>query len=184
MPNWCTDQVVFTSSNLDNLLNLERDLDDALRLINEGDETWIGRLLRYKGEDVGKFYCRGFIYYASDKEEVEETEQFTLNVNSAWVPAIDVYDWIAEQYDLDYVLAAEEPGCDIYINTDVTGDIFGQRYYVYHENLGGRCFSTVDEIINAFQTINIPAKVGMTLEELDQLDDDIFIRRYKESVDF
>lgn len=183
MPNWCTDQVVFISNNVANLLKLEQDLDDALRLIDEGDETWIGRLLRYKGADVINTYCRGFIYYASDKEEVEETELFSLNVNSAWEPLIDVYNWMAEHYDLEYVLTAEEPGCGIYINTDVEGNIFGDRYYVEHDDLDYNYFETLDEVINALQSIQIPAKLGMTLEELNRLDEDMSVQEFKKSFD-
>lgn len=187
MPNWCADQVAFTSNqpnDLSALFHLKQDLEQALETIQEGDSTWIGRLLRYKGANPNDIYCRGFIRDFSDKEEIQSNGNFILSVDSAWEPSFEVYEWMAETYDLDYVLIADEPGSEIFINTDVEGNIFSDRYYVYNDDLDDFYFSSLEEVVEALNEIDIPATTEMTLEELNQLDDDIKVYRYQESVDF
>lgn len=187
MPNWCADHAAFTSNrsnDLSSLFNLRQDLEQALETIQEGDDDWIGRLLRYKGANPADIYCRGFVQDFSNEKEIESKGIFTLDLDSAWEPSFEVYEWIAKTYDLDYVLIAEEPGQEIFINTDVEGKIFNERYYIYNDDLDCYYFTSLEEVVEALNEIKIPATTEMTLEELNQLDDEITIHRYQASLDF
>ena len=182
MPNWCYDQVVF-EGDVNSLINLQKDLSKALATIEEGESCWIGRLLMYKGmkyEDI-TIGCRSFIDTFSSLEEIKTSKHFHLYTESAWSPVTEMYDWIAETYDLDYVLWAEEPGMDIYINTDVEGKHFPERYYVSCDDGLDECyFPTLKEVVEALKDeLNLPATYKMTLEELNELDDDVFIYEFE-----
>ncbi|MBP2070769.1 hypothetical protein [Thermoanaerobacterium butyriciformans] len=51
-----------------------------------------------------------------------------MSTLDAWKPMIDAYNKIADMYNLNFVVKAEEPGHEIYINTDITGKYFPERY--------------------------------------------------------
>ena len=60
-----------------------------------------------------------------------DTYNFTISIESAWSPVISkIEDIIYKLYDgkLWCVGTAEEPGFDIYINTDDTGEFYETRY--------------------------------------------------------
>jgi len=119
---WCDTEVVFIGKNTKKLYD---DWQKADKKINEGDQHWLGRLFLYKC--VSKKYrpfCRSFI------ENIHITSKNTLLMSTldAWKPMIDAYNKIADMYNLNFVVKAEEPGHEIYINTDITGKYFPERY--------------------------------------------------------
>ena len=182
MPNWCFDQVIF-EGDLNSLIALQTDLTQALKTIEEGDRRWIGRLLMFKGIDYKdiEIGCRSFIDHYSSLEEIETSKHFYLYTEGAWSPVTEMYDWIAETYDLDYVLWAEEPGMEIFVNTDVECKHFPERYYVSCDDGLDDCyFETLKGVAEALKKeLNLPATPEMTLEELNELDDDVFIYEFE-----
>ena len=182
MPNWCFDQVIF-EGDLNSLITLQKDLTQALKTIEEGDRHWIGRLLMYKGmtyEEI-EIGCRSFIDHYSSLEEIKTSKHFYLYTESAWGPVDEMYNWIAETYDLDYVLWAEEAGMEVFVNTDVEGKHFPDRYYVSCDDGLDYCyFETLNDVAKALkEELNLPATPEMTLEELNDLDDDVFIYEFE-----
>lgn len=131
MPNWCATTVIFTGDK-SNLKRFHSDFMKAQRSITEGDPGWIGKLLVYKGIDWKNVDCRGFYDYIRF-----EDDHVTLDSEDAWGPCTEVYDIFAKIYNLSYVLKAEEPGCGVYINTDIEGQFFPEKYIfeVYDANL-------------------------------------------------
>jgi hypothetical protein len=126
MPNWCATTVVFYGEQA-NLEQLWADWNEALKDNSvKSDIGWLGKLLVYKGEEYKNIYCRGFL------ADVPHLEQGRLTVysNDAWAPMFNFYNWVAECYQVEYVLIAEEPGCQVYINTDVEGKYFPERYFL------------------------------------------------------
>jgi hypothetical protein len=124
MPNWCINNILF-SGDRQNVAKLYEDWDTAIKTIAEGDDGWLGRLLIYKGIDPAKIYCRGF----ADCLELQDNGLFVIT-SDAWLPMFVFYDYVADLYGLQYVLMAEEPGNGIYINTDIEGRFFPERYIV------------------------------------------------------
>ena len=132
----------------------------------------------YKDIEIG---CRSFIDHYSSLEEIETSKHFYLYTESAWGPVDEMYNWIAETYDLDYVLWAEEAGMEVFVNTDVEGKHFTDRYYVSCDDGLDYCyFETLNDVAKALkEELNLPATPEMTLEELNELDDDVFIYEFQ-----
>lgn len=128
MPNWCSTSVVLKGERA---AEFYKDLTKALEEKPEkgADKNWIGHLFVYKGIDCSKINARSFVQY----KELEDN-YVRLDNEDAWGPKTEVYNKIAEMYNLTYVYIAEEPGCQVFINTDKSGDFFSDRYYFSYES--------------------------------------------------
>jgi hypothetical protein len=58
-------------------------------------------------------------------------------METAWSPLPEVYEKFAEKYGLSFVYIAEECGCEIYVNTDVEGRFFTDRYILDYFEVEG-----------------------------------------------
>ena len=133
MPNWCYTNYAFKGKGLDKFKNsILPILDEASR--EKGCNYFLGDLLdNYnipKDSGVMEGYgCRGWINYYEDNGD-----WLSIDVEDAWGPHTEVFDAILTKFpDVDYVYMAEEPGCEIYINTDTSGDYFDIRYRAVFE---------------------------------------------------
>ena len=189
MPNWCMDCVTFypkEAGQLGKLEQLRQDLNQALATIEVGAENWIGRLLVYKGmpiekaEDRNVIDCRGFV---SDKDaSADDTERFEIIVDSAWSPIEEMYDWMAKTYDLEYVYIAEEGGTGLFINTDVEGKFYTDRYYISHDDVADPYCETLEQVIETLKSeLGLPVMSDMILEQLNELDEDLTIYEFDTS---
>ena len=109
-----------------------------LREMESGKKTWIGELLDAAGikdwEDVN---ARGRV---QDVELLEATKESPMGVRvgveSKWTPSNDALDLVAEAVCgvgdgvMKEVMVAEEPGCEIYVNTDTEGLFFKEMAVV------------------------------------------------------
>jgi len=152
MPNWCFDEVIFYQKDGkdDKLKILADDLNKITELPGTptSDSNWMGKILIYKCNfnpaEYNKqidalyqndyfsiikhsFHSRGFLDYVSEIE-YGDVPYLQISVSSAWSPIFDTYNMISKAYELEYVLLAEEPGCEIYINTDKLGQFFQDKY--------------------------------------------------------
>jgi len=59
-----------------------------------------------------------------------EDDYVVLCCDSAWSPMYTAYLCLAHHFGVGFELRAEEPGCGIYINTDVKGTYLTDRYLV------------------------------------------------------
>ena len=118
---------------------------------------------------------RGFKVYQDDK----------------WSPNLEFWDLIIEKeyttYDgdriIDYVYEAEEPGCEIYINTDIDGEFFCDLYkvdaYLPKDLFCGEVmteyFSSTEDLFDALKTL-----VGkiFNFDESNDVNLKIFINDY------
>jgi hypothetical protein len=133
MPNWCSDSVIFIQEDgkNDRILELKAMLESEDNPAPNASEGWIGNTLLRAGifeteEEVETIYARAFVEYI----DVRDDNTLFIQVNSAWSPCTQAYNLLAEHFNLRYVLFAEEGGCEIYINTDVSGEYFPERYYL------------------------------------------------------
>ena len=126
MANCCSDSVVFYSfDNNEAVKKFAEDIENYFEP-RKLSECWFGGFLSEKGIDVSGFSIRGtLIYY-----EAEETNVL-IDVESAWHPLLEAYKVLAKLYNLNFVVKAEEPGFEIYINTDVEGNFFAERYVAH-----------------------------------------------------
>lgn len=79
--------------------------------------------------------------------------EFTIHQSDAWMPHVELWDAIIEKHyknNISYVYRAEEPGGDIYINTDTTGITFPEKY-VLDYNINDKSdviyFTNTDELL-------------------------------------
>lgn len=105
-----------------------------------------------------------------------------LSAESAWTPATDIFDEIIKSWYTDrlgrpilsYVYAAEEPGFDIFINTDRDGRYLSHRYLVDDGDNLCEYFDTEEDALTFLRSrfgIN-----GKTARELRQSYEDKYDR--------
>ena len=133
MPNWCTTSYVFRGNE-----NEIKDFYDKLksftskeRIPNNFGNFWLGNIVDGFGFDYNEIPCRGRIDYFPEPEDTDP-DRLEFSTWTAWRPMIKMWDEIIAKFypSLTYVLIAEEPGCDVYINTDIEGEDFTERFSV------------------------------------------------------
>jgi hypothetical protein len=127
MPNWTSNSIAFYQEDGGNDL-LEAFYTDIERYQNFADvngslSNWCGHYLIASKINPDDLSCRGFFTNC----ELHDSH-VRIDMESAWSPLPEVYDLLAEKYNLLYVYIADEPGCEIYVNTDVEGRFFTDRY--------------------------------------------------------
>lgn len=142
MANYCYNDITICAKG-ENLVDLEF-LHTNLVYLLESDRncnTVFNTLLKsYEKEEV-PFDGRDSVGWFMDEIDCNgnDTYNFTISIESAWSPVISkIEDIVYKLYDgkLWCVGTAEEPGFDIYINTDDTGEFYETRYrlVLYKDN--------------------------------------------------
>ena len=128
MPNWCDNSIAFYQEDGGKAM-LEAFYADIQKYQDYKDpETgessdWVGHWLESSKIDINKLSTRGFF---GDCELNED--HVCINMATAWSPLPEVWDLMAEKYELSYVYISEEPGNEAYVNTDSEGRFFTTRY--------------------------------------------------------
>ena len=180
MANICCDDVYFYSeSHPEYLTALWEDLETSIIFCRNEDLAWIGNLFRLKNISTDGISLRGTVIYMERNDD-----NILLGTSAAWSPLYDTYHAIAEAYQVDFVMQSIEPGCNIYINTDHSGQYFPDHYAVSIEDesyltpadipIGrkleyGELFTTEAVLLERFAELGYPAN---TLEMLDTLLED------------
>lgn len=156
MPNWCYCDLHYFGSKdevrkLRDVFAKARSLkDDEWIKANVGfeHENWLGNLVLVCGAAIqekdkqiklkdGKVVeepsresdehirCRGEISLIDDGQ-YETSMDFSTS--SAWSPTYDLFEKLASVSGCKYYLYAEEPGCGVYVNSDVEGEVFPIHY--------------------------------------------------------
>ena len=180
MANICCDDVYFYSeSHPEYLTALWEDLETSIIFCRNEDLAWIGNLFRLKNISTDGISLRGTVIYMERNDD-----NILLGTSAAWSPLYDTYHAIAEAYQVDFVMQSIEPGCNIYINTDHSGQYFPDHYAVSIEDESyltpadipvgkkleyGELFTTEAALLERFAELGYPAN---TLEMLDTLLED------------
>lgn len=190
MANICCDDVYFYSeSNPEHLAALWEDLETSIVFCRDEELAWIGNLFRLKNIPIDGISLRGTVSYMERNDN-----NILLCTSAAWSPLYDEYHAIAEAYQVDFVMQSIEPGCNIYINTDHSGQYFPGHYTVSIENesyltpadipIGrkleyGEMFPTEASLLERFAEMGYSAH---TLEILDGLlaDTGVMIHRFQD----
>lgn len=180
MANICCDDVYFYSeSHPEYLTALWEDLETSIVFCRNEDLAWIGNLFRLKNISTDGISLRGTAISMERNQD-----NILLSTSVAWSPLYDAYHAIAEAYQVDFAMQSIEPGCNIYINTDHSGQYFPDRYAVSIEDESyltpadipvgkkleyGELFTTEAILLERFAELGYPAH---TLEMLDTLLED------------
>jgi hypothetical protein len=130
MPNWCSNSIAFYQEDGGNTM-VEAFYADVQKYQDYTDpETgkasdWVGHWLQSNRVDTDNLYTRGF--FTSCELYADHVR---IDMETAWAPLPEVWDLMAEKYELAYVYIAEEPGCAVYVNTDAAGRFFSTRYMI------------------------------------------------------
>jgi len=130
MPNWCNNSIAFYQDDggndmLDAFFSDIQKYQDYIDPGTGNPSDWVGHWLQSSRVDTNTLYCRGFFYNCELC-----ADHVRVDIETAWAPLPEVYDIMAEKYNLSYVYIAEEPGCEVYVNTDVDGRFFTTRYVI------------------------------------------------------
>lgn len=150
MANICTNQFAFYCENDElRLLKLYTILKnfyetELKKKDNRGDFRVYNLLTKYLGVDsefASEISCRSEITETPkllDYPYKKGVKMIKVFIDSAWSPPIDFANELCQivkgvmpvESDIDYVYVAEEPGCDIYINTDINREIFMYSFFM------------------------------------------------------
>jgi hypothetical protein len=76
----------------------------------------------------------GIFNHFDDKvsEDDDGISYFEVQIETRWIPKTDILDGICKYYKnkIDYVYLAEEPGCEVFINTDKDERFYSTRFYL------------------------------------------------------
>lgn len=89
-----------------------------------------------------------------------DSQTHTIEQQDRWEPCVEIWEKICNDYyngDISFVYRAEEPGSDIFINTDLTHLHFPEKiycdYYVYELDAGDvLCFTKETDFLKWLQT--------------------------------
>lgn len=134
MANYCYNDITICAKeeNLIDLQFLHTNLTYLLESDRNCNDVFNTLLKSYEKEEV-PFDGRDRVEWFMDEIDCNGngTYNFTISIESAWSPIISkIEDIVYKLYDgkLWCVGTAEEPGFDIYINTDETGEFYETRY--------------------------------------------------------
>ena len=126
--NLCSNSIAFYQQDGGNAL-VEAFYADVQKYMDFTDpETgkpsdWVGHWFDSNRINTDNLYTRGFFTAC----EFYDTHVI-VHMETAWSPLPEVWDLMAEKYNLSYVYIAEECGMSIYVNTDSEGRFFSTRY--------------------------------------------------------
>ena len=142
MANYCYNDITICAKE-ENLVDLEflhTNLCYLLEYDSNCHSVFNTLLESYEKEEV-PFDGRDSVEWFMDEIDCNgnDTYNFIISIESAWSPIISkIEDIVYKLYDgkLWCVGTAEEPGFDIYINTDDTGEFYETRYrlVLYKDN--------------------------------------------------
>lgn len=177
MPNWCDVSYVFEGPKED-IYQFQKNLIKCTSLEalpNDFGKNWEGNVAFGFGLDYGKFCCRGEIETIYEIQKGKNGfDWFSVDCFDAWEPNHELIDAIIDKFypSITYELMAEEPGCEVFINTDEEGKYFPYRYRIVldrgdEELIEKRCenIEKVNEFLASLTSQN------PHLKNLDQVED-------------
>lgn len=187
MANYCSNSVTYYSDNQGQILNLYLRLRGAAEALGDMEMGSIRAkpLLAELGVDpetIEKLDGRTSINYLRLLVEDEKPVGVQFDAESAWSPCDDFADILLraiypDRGDIEMVYTAEEPGCEVYVNTDVD-----HRFYktvlvmnVIAGEINDSYYYSVDELNDAFDMIK--KLTGYRPSKLADLDDAKFMEK-------
>lgn len=163
MANYACNNITFTTkANEKNLLDLEFLVTNIDYLYNKSKYGQVDEITKtisqayekpeynFDRRDCFSWIQDDVIYYNKDYDEYA----YEIMIESAWEPAISrVREWVQSIYpNIDVIGTCEEPGFEIYINTDTEGKYYQNRYYAVRIDKDGRLdeyfYEDISEVVN------------------------------------
>lgn len=130
MANMCYNTIVFYGDFVcikelySHIERIHRTNDDEKQY---NDYTMLAEAYNLNLAEAGWFMCLEDVDVEND-----EITSFRLDTETKWVPKEEIFNAICKHYKgkINYVYMAEEIGFKVFVNTDVQGIYFIDRYYV------------------------------------------------------
>lgn len=99
------------------------------------DINWAGFLLLEAGVKYEKIInVASFVDY-DGYDNTPQDNFITLFLIEKWIPQIDFFNLLAEEFNLEYVYKAIEPGCSVFTNTDIENKFLKEKYWINDQTL-------------------------------------------------
>ena len=153
MSNWCITDYSFNGQK-EEVESFHARLEEILTkspvMENDFGSSWLGNIVADYGFDWSAGNCRGSVEYIGPIEDNDDIYSFILTTETAWEPMPKMWDEILkkEYPSITYVLFAIEEGTDLYVNTDIQGKYFPNRYLLnilLPEKVLGKKFDEYDQ---------------------------------------
>ena len=130
MANICMDTVVFyavSDRQKSGLAALRQAVNACYPIGTSVDDSRLCRIFELNGIPTNNLNLRSNIINTSFVED----DHITLYCDSAWNPMYEAYSRLADYFGVSFELQAEESGCGVYINTDISGNYLSIHYKAY-----------------------------------------------------
>lgn len=138
MPNWCSNQVTYYSENADNVAKILHAYNDVCSIVGPTycsirmeDLAWAldPKAQNKYNTPLSIIFNRCFIAFCDGLVHKNDGRyHISFDIETAWGPSDEAFHCIAELSGTKCVYIAEEPGCDVYINTDWNGEFYTEKY--------------------------------------------------------
>ena len=175
MANWCDTTYVFEGTRKD-IFRFQNSLKKytSSQFTNRVGTrpAWEGNIAFGFGFDPETIPCRGIIETIYEIQKGEDFDWFCIACSDAWGPNYEIFDAIINKCfpNVTYEMMAEEPGGEVFINTDTEGKYFPYRYriVIYSNDFIEKRFQNFQEINEFLSSITSdPIK----LESVDQVEE-------------
>lgn len=98
-------------------------------------------------------YIRGNVNYVGKIEILNDKISYiSIEYESAWNSMLEGFDFLLKNHykTLKQFTIAEEPSCEVYINTDENHIFFKEKYVLYNDEEGSNYFESDDKLIEYF----------------------------------
>lgn len=183
MPNWCSNSF-YVWGDREEVYKFYLDLITATSdspdfEIDGGstwrDRDWIGRIFLQAGYTMEEIENRGFETRGTIGGISLSTDEYgelgvQFDEETAWAPNDEsIGTLLKEKYSgLDFVFIAEEPGCDIYVNSDTDGRKFKEKWVANWDTDG--CCSVGDQHYESDEECaeDLEYELGLSKDEILQ----------------
>ncbi len=190
MPYWCKSMYAFITNDLNNKSELKRLYDSLSKVCNTYyfeenyyRDNWLKNVAIDHNILSDSIKCEGKINWMSDFNN--DINYFIISTYTIDKPLSEFWDCVLKQYKgISYIYTAEVDETELYINTDINGDIFPIRFMFYESDLEPQHFK--DEIkfiefVNDYlgENFNNFEEVKDYVTNLRKSEPDIFIGVHK-----
>ena len=169
MANYCNNNLAFYGEDIERLEAFRKLMVESFRESRYGSVRDFVIKCGYSHEESIKFTDGrdAFIDIADELSHKEGVFYFIAQTESAWSPNVEVFfKVIREKFDNEFGIeyCSEEPGMAIYINTDVEGFFFPDRYYLdscINDEYSTEYFETKQEVLSWIKDKFPQAKVNI-----------------------
>lgn len=114
-----------------------------------------------------------------------DDESLYITFMDAWYPKVAVLDLIANRFNLEYVFLAEEPGCEVYINTDEEENFYETKFrvssnYEEHGMEDAGFGSTLSQALGDFSNDYVSKLLNLSKSEKARYYKDLLIRNLED----